>query len=71
MAGPERIPTDAEIREAARQLAAGGFNDKEPALAVYANQLVAEAGSRGGHVASQILSATAEFDGDADDEEDA
>ncbi|MEV0220873.1 hypothetical protein [Streptomyces sp. NPDC050704] len=60
MPGAGRIPTDAEIHEAARQLWAGGFNGKDPEKAAYANRLVDEAGSQGGQVSAMILGAAAD-----------
>ena len=60
MAGEDRIPTDDEIQEAARQLQAGGFNGEDPEKATYANRLVADAGAQGKEVAFRIMDAAAD-----------
>lgn len=69
MPGTGRIPTDAEIREAARLLWEGGFNGKDPGKAAYANRLVGDAGDQGGRVASQILYAAADLHQEAGDDQ--
>jgi hypothetical protein len=69
MTGPGRIPTDAEIREAARLLWDGGFNGKDPEKAVCANRLVAEAGDQRGWVASRIMYAAADLQQEASDDQ--
>lgn len=57
-----RIPTDREIRQAARLLHEGGFNEADPQKAAYADRLVADAGTRGGQVAARILKAAADLE---------